>query len=73
MRGTGCRPFANDAKVVASDSVRYPDVVVTCQPVDGTDDIVPEPIVVIEVISRSTEREDRGRKKFDYFAMPSIR
>ncbi len=73
LRGTGCRPFANDAKVIASDSVRYPDVVVTCQPVDGTDDIVPEPIVVIEVISPSTEREDRGRKKFDYFATPSIR
>ena len=73
LRGTGCRPFANDAKVIASNSVRYPDVVVTCQPVDGTDDIVPEPIVVIEVISPSTEREDRGRKKFDYFATSSIR
>ena len=38
----------------------------------GKDDIVPEPVVVIEVISPSTEREDRGRKKFDYFATPSI-
>jgi Uma2 family endonuclease len=73
LRGTGCRPFVNDAKVIASDSVRYPDIVVTCQPVTGIDDIVPEPIVVIEVISPSTEREDRGRKKFDYFATPSIR
>lgn len=27
---------------------------------------------MIEVISPSTEREDRGRKKFDYFATPSI-
>jgi Uma2 family endonuclease len=62
LRGTGCRPFVNDAKVIASDSVRYPDIVVTCQPVSGTDDIVPEPIVVIEVISPNTEREDRGRK-----------
>jgi Uma2 family endonuclease len=25
------------------------------------------------VISPSTEREDRGRKKFDYFATPSVR
>ena len=29
--------------------------------------------MIIEVISPSTEREDRGRKKFDYFATPSIR
>ena len=27
---------------------------------------------MVEVLSSSTEREDRGRKKFDYFATPSI-
>ena len=26
----------------------------------------------MEVISPSTERDDRGRKKFDYFATPSV-
>ena len=72
LRGRGCRPFTNDAKVLAGGSVRYPDITVTCTPLDGKDDIVPDPIVVIEVISPSTEREDRGRKKFDYFATPSI-
>ena len=72
LRGTGCRPFANDAKVLAGSSVRYPDVAVTCSPFSGADDIVPDPVLVIEVISPSTEREDRGRKKFDYFATPSI-
>ena len=30
-------------------------------------------MLIIEVFSPSTEREDRGRKKFDYFATPSIR
>jgi Uma2 family endonuclease len=73
LRGSGCRPFTNDANVVAGGSVRYPDITVTCTPFGGKDDIVPEPIVVIEVISPSTEREDRGRKKFDYFATPSIK
>jgi len=72
LRGSGCRPFANDAKVIASNSVRYPDIVVTCHPVSGADDIVPEPVLIAEVISPSTEREDRSRKKFDYFATPSI-
>ena len=38
----------------------------------GNDDVVLEPVLVVEVISPSTEREDRGRKKFDYFATPSI-
>jgi Uma2 family endonuclease len=27
---------------------------------------------VIEVVSLSTERDERGRKKFDYFSTPSI-
>ncbi|MBV9860296.1 MAG: Uma2 family endonuclease [Alphaproteobacteria bacterium] len=73
LRGTGCRSFANDAKTIANGSVRYPDIVVTCRPIDPSDDVVPEPVLVIEVISPGTEREDRGRKKFDYFATPSIR
>jgi Uma2 family endonuclease len=71
-RGTGCRSFGSDAKVLAAGTVRYPDVSVTCRPVEGRDDIVPEPVVVIEVTSRSTEGTDRGRKKFDYFATLSI-
>ena len=73
LRGTGCRPFRGDAKVIANNGVRYPDLSVTCSPIAGTDDIVPDPVVVIEILSPSTEREDRGRKKFDYFATPSIR
>jgi len=72
LRGSGCRPFTNDAKVLTGGSVRYPDITVTCTPFGGKDDIVPDPIVVIEVISPSTEREDRGHKKFDYFSTPSI-
>jgi Uma2 family endonuclease len=73
LRGAGCRPFRGDAKVIANQNVRYPDLSVTCSAITGSDDIVPEPIVVIEILSPSTEREDRGRKKFDYFATPSIR
>jgi Uma2 family endonuclease len=60
-------------KVIANGTVRYPDVSVTCHPVDDRDDSVSEPVLVIEVLSPSTEREDRGRKKFDYFVTRSIR
>ena len=44
-----------------------------CRPVGDRDNHLSDPVVIIEVISPSTEREDRGRKKFDYFATPSIR
>jgi Uma2 family endonuclease len=72
LRGNACRPFRGDTKVIANNSVRYPDLSVTCTSVRGNDDVVLEPVLVVEVISPSTEREDRGRKKFDYFATPSI-
>jgi Uma2 family endonuclease len=72
LRGRACRAFRGDAKVVANNSVRYPDLSVTCTFLRGTDDIVLEPVLVIEVISPSTEREHRGRKRFDYFATSSI-
>jgi len=73
LRGTTCRAFRGDSKIIANHSIRYPDLSVTCTQVRGTDDLVLDPILIIEVISPSTEREDRGRKKFDYFATPSIR
>src|SRR5258708_1324095 len=76
LRGTGCRPFGSDMKIVANHSIRYPDVSVTCRPVsdrEDHEDHIADPVVVFEVISSSTEGEDRGRKKFDYFATPSIR
>ena len=61
LRGTGCRPFGSDMKVIANDTARYPDVSVTCHPVGDTDDNLSHPVLVIEVTSPSTEREDRGR------------
>jgi Uma2 family endonuclease len=40
-------------KVIANGTVRYPDVSVTCHPVDDRDDSVSEPVLVIEVLSPS--------------------
>jgi Uma2 family endonuclease len=73
LRGTACEAFGSDMKVIANGTVRYPDISVTCRQIDDRDDRITEPVVVIEVLSPTTERTDRGRKKFDYFATPSIR
>jgi Uma2 family endonuclease len=62
LRGTGCRPFGSDMKVIANHPVRYPDISVICRPVGDRDNHLSDPVVIIEVISPSTEREDRGRK-----------
>jgi Uma2 family endonuclease len=72
LRGGSCRAFRGDTKIIANSTIRYPDLSVTCTPVRGDEDTVLEPVLVVEVISPTTEREDRGRKKFDYFSTPSI-
>jgi Uma2 family endonuclease len=53
--------------------VRYPDAVVTCTPVARDADIVPDPVVVFEVLSSSTAGTDRIAKNEDYRATDSIR
>jgi Uma2 family endonuclease len=72
LRGTPCRAFRGDTKVITNNSVRHPDLSVTCSSVRGDDVVVRDPVFLVEVISPSAEREDRGRKKFDYFATASV-
>lgn len=71
LRGGPCRAYRGDVKVIAADHVRYPDVVVTCSPASPGTDIVPEPLVVFEVLSPSTARIDRTAKNAEYRATPS--
>jgi Uma2 family endonuclease len=72
LLGSTCRAFRGDTKMIANDSIRYPDLSGTSTPGRGDGDIVREPVLVLEAVSPSTEREDRGRKKFDYFGTPLI-
>lgn len=67
-----CRAYRGDVKVLAAGSVRYPDAVVTCSPVDGRSDLVPNPVVVFEVLSPSTASVDRIVKNEEYRATASI-
>jgi Uma2 family endonuclease len=67
-----CRAYRGDVKIRAADSVRYPDAVVTCTPADGRSDLVPNPVVVFELLSPSTASVDRIVKNEEYRATPSI-
>jgi Uma2 family endonuclease len=72
LRGKPCRAFRGDLKIIVADRVRYPDALVTCAPVAQQSDIVPEPVVVFEIISPSTAATDRITKNNEYRATPSI-
>jgi Uma2 family endonuclease len=72
LRGSPCRPFGPNVKVLAGDRVRYPDALVTCSRQDLKTSITDHPVVVFEVLNEGTARIDRGEKLRDYLAAPSI-
>lgn len=67
-----CRRFI-EARVVTVDGSFFPDVVVTCSQVDELRDTVPEPIVIFEVLSDSTEARDRYAKSRAYRGIGTLR
>jgi Uma2 family endonuclease len=70
-----CRLYNSDLKVqITADKFLLPDVHVTCDPADlvGKIQAVRSPRLVVEVLSPTTERADRGRKFFAYQRLPSM-
>jgi Uma2 family endonuclease len=50
-----------------------PDIVVTCKPLDFSTPRVDEPMIIVEVLSPSGEKDDLGRKLALYLEVPSLR
>lgn len=73
LRGGPCRVFAVAVKVVSGFATLYPDVVMTRTPGSGQSDIVPEPEIVVEVLSRSSQGFDRGPKLDAYQRIASLK
>ena len=77
LKGTTCFVFANEMRVSipAVNSYFYPDVGVVCEEPrfeDDVFDILLNPIVVVEVLSPSTEAYDRGEKFAHYRQLTSL-
>jgi Uma2 family endonuclease len=71
LRATPCIVYNSDMRVQLSEShYVYPDVVVSCEEVQG--DTLRAPLVVVEVLSPSTEAFDRGWKFVCYRACSSL-
>jgi Uma2 family endonuclease len=67
-----CEAFGSDAAVVLGPRrVAFPDVSVSCEAETGTS--VVHPVVVVEVLSPSTESYDLGHKAAAYRRLPSLR
>lgn len=73
LRDSPCQPFIGDIKVRARQDVYYyPDVLVSCEQNPENPHFRNNPILIIEVVSKSTERIDRREKVFAYQQIPSL-
>ncbi len=78
LRDRPCEVYPSDmrVKVQASGLYTYPDVSIVCsepQFEDAFVDTLLNPLVLLEVLSESTEAYDRGAKAAQYRQLPSLR
>ena len=76
-KAKGCTVFNSDMKLRINENNRvcYPDVSGLCgrpEYLDETRDVLLNPSFIVEVLSKSTEAFDRGRKLALYMALPSV-
>lgn len=78
LRDRRCRVLSSDVRVrvKATGMSTYPDLTVVCGAIEVEDDDkhgVVNPVLVVEVLSDSTEAYDRGAKAAHYRRIPSLR
>ena len=69
-----CEAFVDSLGVAIDETLLYePDALVTCgEPVPPDALVAASPIVIVEVVSRSSRRIDTNVKLADYFRLPSL-
>lgn len=73
LKNTPCDTFASDIKVKIGDlAVFYPDVIVDCEPETANEYYTEQPLIIVEVLSKSTRRMDETTKRRLYQTLPSL-
>ena len=78
LEGRPCRVFSSElrVRVLSTGLATYPDLTVVCGPIEVDPEeanTVTNPVLVVEVLSDSTEAYDRGEKFAHYRRVPSLR
>lgn len=68
-----CTVFISDMKVRVDNVFYYPDVMVVCSPVNPNSLFQTDPVLIVEVLSKSTESKDRLEKLVAYQSIPTVK
>ena len=72
LKGKPCRPFTSDMKVKVGTKYFYPDVLVDCADFSGQDHFTQSPVLIVEVLSKSTQQYDKTLKLKSYLQIKSL-
>jgi len=78
LKGSQCRAFMSDVRVRVQrqGAYYYPDIVVNCSDAGQSEDLdavtITDPVLIVEVLSPSTEAIDRREKLIAYRTLPSL-
>ena len=77
LKGKPCRALGSDMRLLTPGGLlTYPDVMVICGPVElahGREDVVSNPVLLVEVLSDATRAYDLGEKFELYKAIATLR
>jgi len=72
LKGNSCEAFSSDMKVKVGSNFFYPDVMVVCDDKSENDYYTESPVIIVEVLSKSTRRLDETTKLMSYINIPSV-
>jgi Uma2 family endonuclease len=77
LKGKSCRTYISDMKLrihtQSTDQFYYPDLMVSCDDNPPSEYFEDKPLLIIEVLSPSTETRDKLEKLSAYSRIPSVR
>lgn len=68
-----CEPFGSDMKLNINSNFFYPDVMVDCNFDNSTPYFTQTPIIIVEVLSKSTRKTDTTLKLLSYINIASLK
>jgi Uma2 family endonuclease len=72
LEGFSCEPFGSDMKVKVGSNFFYPDVIVDCDFDESQPYYSETPVIIVEVLSKSTRRTDETTKRTAYLNITSL-
>ncbi len=72
LKNLPCEPFGSDMKVRVGSNFFYPDIIVDCHFDESEPYYTETPIIIVEVLSKTTRRNDKTVKLANYLKLPTL-